>query len=82
MERKSARQSAAGFGDLVKGAVKNVHEAQKTADRAMTDLATGNRRTLHETMIQVEKSNLQFRLMMSVRHKLIQAYQEISRMNF
>jgi len=37
---------------------------------------------VHTAMIAVEKADLSFQLMMQVRNKVVQAYQEISRMQF
>jgi len=37
---------------------------------------------IHEAMIDIEKANISFRLMMQVRNKLLSAYEEIMRMQF
>jgi flagellar hook-basal body complex protein FliE len=42
----------------------------------------GNGADLHSAMIAVEKADLSFQLMMQVRNKIVQAYQQISQMNF
>ena len=76
------KNDAPGFTELLGRSIDQVEQRQQEADRAMQDLATGSRRTLHETMIQVEKADISFRLLMAVRSKLVQAYQEISRMHF
>jgi flagellar hook-basal body complex protein FliE len=36
--------------------------------------------SLHDTMIAMEQADLSFRLMMQVRNKIVDAYQEIMRM--
>ncbi len=72
----------ASFLDTLSGAVREVEASGAKADRSMTDLAVGRRKTLHETMIAVEEAEIKFRLMMAVRGKLINAYHEIMRMNF
>lgn len=66
------------LGDMIK----KVNQDQAKADQAVTDLAVGNRRSLHEVMIQMEKADLSFRMLLAVRGKVVQAYQEISRMSF
>jgi len=53
--------------------------AQTEADQAMQGLATGQVNNIHETMIAIEKANLSFNLMVQVRNKLVQAYEEIMR---
>ncbi len=41
---------------------------------------TGETQDLHTTMIAVQKADLSFQMMMQVRNKIVQAYQEIMRM--
>jgi len=36
--------------------------------------------SIHEAMIALEKANISFRVMMTVRNKIMDAYQEIMRM--
>ena len=80
----SPKQETSGpsFSDVIKRSINEVAERQEASDQAMEDLATGRRRTLHEAMIQMEKADISFKLLMAVRTKLVSAYQEISRMNF
>ena len=72
--------AASSFGSLLEDAVAQLDALQKTADANVTRLATGQPVDLHEVMISLEQSNLGFRLAMQVRNKLVEAYQEISRM--
>ncbi|ADK84281.1 flagellar hook-basal body complex subunit FliE [Desulfarculus baarsii DSM 2075] len=71
-----------GFADTLKQAVNEVEQMHQTAENSVQDLATGSRKTLHQTMIDVEKADIAFRMLMGVRGKMIGAYQEIWRMNF
>ena len=71
-----------GFVEEMKAALGRVNKLQMEANQAIQDLATGRRKSLHETMIQVEKAEISFQLMMAVRRKLLAAYQEIMRMHF
>lgn len=70
----------ASFGDLLKESIDNVNKAQLEADKAMESLAKGETKNIHETMIAIEKANLSFNMMVQVRNKLINAYEEIMRM--
>ena len=47
---------------------------------SITALATGDKASLHDTMIAMEQADVSFRLMMQVRNKIVEAYQEILRM--
>jgi flagellar hook-basal body complex protein FliE len=71
-----------GFLEHMKESVARVETQQQKADQAVQDLATGKRKTLHETMIQVEKAEISFKLLMAVRGKIVNAYQEVMRMHF
>jgi flagellar hook-basal body complex protein FliE len=41
---------------------------------------TGESQDLHTTVIAMQKADLSFQLMMQVRNKIVEAYQEIMRM--
>jgi flagellar hook-basal body complex protein FliE len=75
----SAGKSEGGFAAVLKGSLTEVNQLQKKADAAITALASGEKANLHETMIAMEQADLSFRLMMQVRNKIIEAYQEIMR---
>ena len=72
----------AGFVDALRQQVEQVDQMQKTADVSINDLASGRRKTLHETMIAVEQADISFRMLMAVRSKIVNAYQEVMRMSF
>jgi flagellar hook-basal body complex protein FliE len=67
------------FGEVLKSSLDEVNRLQQKADAAITALATGENVTLHETMIAMEQADVSFRLMMEVRNKIVEAYQEILR---
>ena|SRR5215831_8116519 len=71
---------AASFGEVLKDSLAQVNSLQHEADAAIQSLATGGTATLHDTMLAVEKADLSFRLMMQVRNKIVEAYQEVLRM--
>lgn len=71
-----------GFVDTLTDAVKTVEKKEAEANQAIQDLAVGNRRTLHETMIKMQQSEISFKMLMAVRTKALNAYQEIMRMHF
>lgn len=70
-----------GFAAVLKSSLSEVNEMQQKADAAISALATGdNKVSLHETMIAMEQADVSFRMMMQVRNKIVEAYQEILRM--
>ena len=56
--------------------------AQGAAANQVAQLLNGKGGDLHSAMIAVEKADLSFQLMMQVRNKIVQAYQQISNMQF
>ena len=68
------------FADTLAQSLDKVNSLQKEADVAIQDFATGDTRNIHETMIAVGKADLAFRLTMQVRNKMVEAYQEVMRL--
>lgn len=50
------------------------------ADREIQTLAVGGTQQLHEVMIHLEEARLSFQLLAQVRNRLLEAYQEVMRM--
>jgi flagellar hook-basal body complex protein FliE len=81
-QKVEPEEESRSFIDSLTGAFDKVNSMQLNANQAMEDLAVGRRKTLHETMIEVEKASVAFNLFMAVRGKVITAYQEVMRMHF
>ena len=79
---RSAGNKGGGFQETLNSLVKQVDLQIKEADQKAVDFATGKNYDLHEIMIASEKADLSFKLLMQVRNKLLEAYQEIIRMGF
>lgn len=77
---QSAQASPTSFGDTLKDAVEKVNELQKVADVKMQKIATGESTNISEVMIAAEQADIALKLMMSVRNKVIDAYQEVMKM--
>ena len=71
-----------GFVETLRGAMDQMQAVQSAADKSTSALIEGSGMDVHSAMIAVEKADLSFQLMMQVRNKIVQAYQEISRMQF
>lgn len=80
--KKSAAKTteASSFGDMLLEKIEKVDQLQKTADAAATDVATGKGRDLHEAVLAMEMAETSLRLMVTVRNKALEAYQEIMKM--
>lgn len=53
---------------------------QKQADQSLLNLATGNADNYHGALLNIAQSELSFRLILEIRNRLTDAYQEIMRM--
>ncbi len=67
------------FGAHLKNALGEVDDLQQKADQAIQQLVGEGKGDLQETMIALEKADVSFRLMMQIRNKVLEAYQEIMR---
>lgn len=72
--------STGAFSDALFKAVSEVNSLHQNADKAIRNVQGGQSNNLHETIIALEKADVSFRAMLTVRNKLIDAYQEIMRM--
>jgi len=68
------------FGSLLKNAISTINEMQNEADRSIAQVELNDATSIHDAMIALEKADLSFRTMMQVRNKLVDAYQEVMRM--
>jgi flagellar hook-basal body complex protein FliE len=77
LEKQGGQKAEAGFGEILKEAISTVNELQKQSDQEIQKLMTGESQDLHTTIIAVQKADLSFQMMMQVRNKIVQAYQQI-----
>ena len=68
------------FIDHLEGAIEEVNQSQIAADKKATNLANGKDTNIHDTMLASTQAELGFNLMVQVRNKALEAYQEIMRM--
>lgn len=68
-----------GFAGALREAVEKVNQLHQASGQEVQKLLTGESEDLHRTLLAVERSELAFELMMEVRNKVVQAYQEILR---
>jgi flagellar hook-basal body complex protein FliE len=80
-EPNQAREGTKGdFGAHLSKALGEVNELQQQADQAIQQLVGEGKGDLQDTMVALEKADVSFRLMMQIRNKVLEAYQEIMRM--
>ncbi|MFH1759833.1 MAG: flagellar hook-basal body complex protein FliE [bacterium] len=77
---KSNDSRVPSFSDTLNKFVKDVNSMQNYADRSIEKMVAGEITDVHQVMIAVEEANTAFSLMMEMRNKMQDAYQEILRM--
>jgi len=68
---------AGSFKDMLLDSIQEVNSMQQQADQAVETLMTGGDANPAEVMTAVQKADLAFRLMMQMRNKMMQVYQEV-----
>jgi len=68
------------FGEVLENAIQEVNDLQTQAGEESQKLMTGEINDIHSAMIAVQKADVSFQMMMQVRNKLVNAYQEIMKM--
>lgn len=73
------KQQGANFADALKEAVEDVNTLQQKSEAALSDIATGSVKDLHQAAIAIDKAEVNMKLMLEVRNKALNAYKELSR---
>lgn len=73
-------QESGDFGQMLMDVLREVNESQTQARAAQNALLTGQPVETHDVLIAMEKGSIAMQLTLQVRNKLLEAYQEISRM--
>ncbi|MCH2595583.1 MAG: flagellar hook-basal body complex protein FliE [Pirellulales bacterium] len=69
--------SNTSFKDLLVDSIQDVNSMQQQADQSVETLMTGGDVNPAEVLTAVQKADLTFRLMMQMRNKMMQVYQEV-----
>lgn len=68
------------FGQMLKDALSEVNEAQQNSSEMVNAFAQGKNVELHRVMMAMERASVAMQLTLQVRNKVLEAYQEVSRM--
>jgi flagellar hook-basal body complex protein FliE len=74
--KKSSGSGSNAFSELIQGANQQHLESEKLLE----NLVAGGEAGMHEVVVSAAKADLSFRLVLEMRNKLTDAYQEIMRM--
>jgi flagellar hook-basal body complex protein FliE len=67
------------FAQQLKSAIDDVNAMQVESEKAMSDIATGQVKDLHQAALAIDKAEISMKLMLEVRNKALNAYKEITR---
>ena len=73
-------RSPGDFATWLDGQMNVLNQQVELAEGQVRSLATGESSNLHQVMISLEKANRSFQLVVQVRNKVLEAYQELMRM--
>lgn len=80
LQADAAPAAAADFGPWLARSLGRVNQDLVHADQAVQGLAAGETENLHQVMIALEEARLSLQLVAQVRNRLLEAYQEVLRM--
>jgi flagellar hook-basal body complex protein FliE len=76
----ASSQAEKSFSDILSSTLDQVTKAQNAGDTAIEKLNTGEAKNMHEVMIAVEEADLSMRMLVQFRNKVLQAYDDIMKM--
>lgn len=77
---KTSKSDSPAFGEMLEKKIQEVDQMQHVADQQMTDFSTGKSRNLHEAILAMEMADTSLRMVVTVRNKALEAYNEIMKM--
>ena len=76
----ATRSGSTPFASVMDRFLGGAAQSHQTAEAAVRDLALGETDNLHGVMLQVAQADLSFRLILEIRNRLIEAYQDVTKM--
>ncbi len=77
---ESSSQKGEDFGKTLMDVLKDVNASQQDSIAKQNAFMTGQPIDVHDVMIAMERASMTLQLTMQVRNKLLEAYQEVMRM--
>lgn len=79
---QKAAPVASPFADTLKDSIGKVNELQQQKKAMITSFASGEQQNVHELMISLQKAGLAMNMTAAVRNKVMEAFKELSRIQF
>jgi flagellar hook-basal body complex protein FliE len=80
LKKVDTNSNNTSFSEILKNELDKVNDIQLNAEQATQDLLTGKATDVHQVLIATEEAKLSLEMAVQIRNKLVDAYQEISRM--
>jgi flagellar hook-basal body complex protein FliE len=74
------KEGGADFNAMFNGFLKDVNEMQLKADQSIQKMVSGEVKDVHQVMLAVGEAKVAFNLLLEIRNKTMEAYQEVMRM--
>ncbi len=77
-----AEQPVAGFSDVLKTSLEKVNDIRQERSDQILSFASGENQNVHELMISMQKASIAMSMTTAVRNKALEAYKELTRLQF
>ena len=74
---RGAEQDSGAFKEMLMQNLAKVNELQQDASRATEDLLAGRRTDIESVLMATQKADTAFRMLLQVRNKVLDVYQEL-----
>lgn len=78
--KSTPAEAQSNFANTLNGAIEKLNEAQNKSDQMTNMLAAGQVKDLHNVMITAQKASITLEMTVQVQQKVIDAYNEVMRM--
>lgn len=79
-EIATEKENNQSFSEVLSEAINGVDQTMKVSDAKVQQFVAGETDNVHEVMISMQRAKLSFDLMVEIRNKVVETYQEVSRM--
>src|SRR5690349_8199633 len=75
-----AQETSTNFKELISNGIQDVNQQLTGASKMSQEFLTQGKHDLHEVMIALDQADLSFRYMVQIRNKVLDAYNDVMRM--
>jgi len=79
-DKKNKEESGLGFEKFLKEKLDNLNETQIKAEETTNNFIAGEEKNIHNVMLTTSEAKLSLDMAIEVRNKIVEAYQELNRM--